>query len=68
VHTYDRRYNWADVTQEIYGVARCNELLTGPFVVAGLAMADDVGAAVDIGISPIVTSEEQLLNLIGNLV
>ena len=23
VHTYNRHYNWADVTQEIYGVASC---------------------------------------------
>jgi hypothetical protein len=43
-------------------------LLTWPFVVAGLAMADGIGAAVDIGISPIVKSEEHLLTLIGNLV
>lgn len=46
VHTYTRRYNWADITQEIYGVAQCDEFATGPFLVTNISMSTG-SAAVD---------------------
>ena len=36
---YNRRYNWADVTQEIYGVASCDDFLNGSIVFANLSVA-----------------------------
>jgi hypothetical protein len=46
VHTYTRRYNWADVTQEIYGVGRCDEFTDGPFLFANMSMRYGDGGAV----------------------
>ena len=47
VHTFNRRYNWADITQEIYGVAQCDEFASGPFVVGNLSLRDDAGRLID---------------------
>ena len=41
------RYNWADVTQEIYGVASCDDFLDGSMVFANLSMADGDGKPFD---------------------